>query len=68
MQGQDTEMKDCWKNAKSKCESNVHCQSVLPCVSESWTFTQRIVDTLQIFNNKCLQHIVSTYQLEKNQQ
>ncbi len=40
---------------------NSSVKSVLLHASESWTITQRTIDRLQVFINKCLQRIVNIH-------
>jgi len=40
---------------------NSNVKSVLLYASESWTVTQRTVDGIQVFINKCLRRIMNTH-------
>jgi len=43
--------------------SNVKAKAVLLYASESWTVTQRTVDRIQVFINKCLRWILNIHWL-----
>jgi len=45
--------------------SNVKAKAVLLYASESWTVTQRTVDRIQVFINKCLRRILNIHWLDK---
>jgi len=44
---------DIWKSNESE-DNKLQYETVVLCASESWTVTQRTVDRIQVFFNKCL--------------